>query len=746
MRILLWFTIGFAIACGIAAYLFSSVWILVSLGIVLLLTGILFIFKGCYAKISMAILLGMLLGVAWMYGYDAVYLSAARQQDGKTASVTIEIADYSYETKYGMAADGRLVSEGNTYRVRAYMNQMDALTPGDTVTGEFLLRFTATGAAEESSYHQGSGIFLLAYAQEDVRTDRAEDVPKKYFAAKLRADIQNLLDRTLPEDVSAFARALLLGDSTGLIYAQDAAFRVSGIRHVIAVSGLHISVLFSLVYILCGKHRFLTAVFGIPVLILFAAVAGFSPSILRACIMQVLMIFAMLIKKEYDPPTGLSFAVLVMLLCNPMAITSVSLQLSVGCMIGIFLFSGRIYDYLLLRWGNPKGKKIGCRLLIWVCGSVSVTLSAMALTTPLCAYYFGMVSLVGVITNLLTLWIVSVIFYGIVAVCLFGTALPGLAVGIGWVIAWPIRYVQWISRLLADFPLSAVYTCSVYILLWLALSYLLLGIFLLSRKKHPGLLAGCIAVGLAAALTASYVEPRLDNFRVTVMDVGQGQCILLQTAEGNYLVDCGGSDSEEAADVAAETLLSQGIFRLDGIILTHYDSDHAGGVPLLLSRIDADSLYLPDIRDDGENRLLLEELFSEKIQWIKEDTQIGSISKITLFTGDFRKTENESGLCVLFQQDNCDILIMGDRSSVSERELVVSTDLPELELLVVGHHGAGSSTGIELLSATCPKTAVISVGQDNSFGHPAEEVLVRLERFGCRILRTDISGTIVFRR
>ena len=99
------------------------------------------------------------------------------------------------------------------------------------------------------------------------------------------------------------------------------------------------SILFSLVYTLAGKRRALTAIIGLPVLLLFAAVAGFTPSVVRACIMQALMIFALLLNQEYDPPTALSFAVLTMLACNPLAITSVSLQLSAGCMVGIFLFA-----------------------------------------------------------------------------------------------------------------------------------------------------------------------------------------------------------------------------------------------------------------------------------------------------------------------------------------------------------------------------------------------------------------------
>lgn len=745
MRILLWLTIGFALACCVGVYSASGIWLWSTVAVFAVACVLLLMLKNKHAKKAAVVLLGLLLGILWLFGYDALHLTPIREQDGKTVQTSVEITDYSYETSYGIAADGKIALDGRIYRVRAYMDDMEQLSPGDQVEGRFRLRLTVRGALEESTYHQGNGIFLLIYGEDEVRVSRAETIPSKYFAAKLRADIQSILDRVFPEDVSAFARALLLGDSTKLSYQQDTAFQVSGIRHIIAVSGLHVSILFALIYMLCGKHRFLTAILGIPILIVFAAVAGFTPSIVRACIMQLLMILSIAVHKEYDPPTALAFSVLTMLAVNPMTILSVSFQLSVGCMIGIFLISKPLQDFFLARLGNPNGKTRKGRMLIWLCASVSVTLSAMALTTPLCAYYFGMVSIVGVIGNLLTLWVVSFIFYGIMLACLAGAVLPAFGSMIGWLIAWPIRYVQWISKLLAAVPYAAVYTCSLYILLWLILSYVLLGIFLLGKKKHPMLLTVCIVVGLLISLAASYIEPRLDPFRVTVMDVGQGQCILLQTREGNYLVDCGGSDSETAADTAAELLLSQGIFHLDGIILTHFDVDHAGGVPLLLSRVGADKLYLPDISDDGVYKQMLTDAFPDKIEWVREKTQIGKEYKLMLIPGNAEKSENESGLCVLFQEENCDILITGDRSSVAERELVESYDLPKLELLVAGHHGANSSTGVELLSETMPETVVISVGRDNPYGHPAQEMLERLGLFGCRILRTDLNGTIIFR-
>lgn len=474
------------------------------------------------------VLLGVFAAVMWSWLYHGAYLRPAREYDGVQIHATIEISDYSYETKYGgCAADGNLVLDKISYRVRVYLNDNAVLIPGDTVSGKFQLRLTTIDSQTDATYHQGKGIFLLTYAQGDVTVSHPPKVPAKYFPAKLRVDILRMLDEIFPSDTQGFVRALLLGDSTKLTYGEDSAFRISGIRHIIAVSGLHVSILFALVYLLSGKHRILTAVLCIPVLFIFAAVAGFTPSIVRACVMQSLMILAMLFKKEYDPPSALAFAVIVILVCNPMSVTSVSFQLSVGCMVGIFLFCQRLTNYFLRLFKCPKGMGIWAKTVRGICGSISVTLSAMAVTTPLCAWYFGSVSLIGVITNLLCLWVVSFVFYGIILACLLGAIWLPLGSFAAAIVAIPARFVLWIANVLAKVPLASVYTCSIYITLWLAFVYALFAIFLLVKKKHPGVFATCVAVGLVVALIASWIEPRLDPMRVTVIDVGQGQSVLL---------------------------------------------------------------------------------------------------------------------------------------------------------------------------------------------------------------------------
>jgi len=748
MRKLMWFTMGFAGACALGVYLLPWNWLGIFCVAALVLSVGLFLLRKRACSVTAVLLLGFSVAMAWLLCYETFYLSAARQYDNKNVDAHIEITDYSYKTDRGIAADGKIDLRGKPFKVRLYLETDEALSPGDVVKGEVRLQLTTGGADEGVAYHQGNGIFLLAHDKGEVTVHHSNIVPVKYFAAVLRENIKKLIDQTFPPDTLAFARALLLGDSSKLTYEEDTAYKLSGIRHVIAVSGLHVSILFSLVYSLVGKRRFLTALMGIPTLLLFMAVAGFTPSVVRACIMQILMILAMMINREYDPPTALSAAVLIMLSVNPMAITSVSLQLSAGCMIGIFLFSGKIHGYILegKRKELAKGKSLRAKVIRWSVNSVCITLSAMTVTTPLCAFYFGMVSVVGVLTNVLSLWVVSFIFYAIMISAAAGAIYLPMAKTVAWVVSWPIRYVQFMSQSLSKLPVAAVYTCSVYIVAWLVFCYVLLIVFLFQRKKRPLVLACCILIGLAASVTVSCLEPKLDNYRITVLDVGQGQCILVQHGNRHYMVDCGGDYPEGAADAAAQLLLSQGITKLDGIILTHYDNDHAGGVEALMTRISANRLYLPDSWDENGIRSTLTEKYSNRITFVSEDMRIERNGlEISLFAPENADAGNESCLCILFQVDNCDILITGDRGAAAERQLMEQTELPKLDLLVVGHHGSGSSTSFELLSQTQPVAAVISVGKDNYYGLPDREVLNRLDLFGVGVWRTDKHGTIVFR-
>ena len=212
------------------------------------------------------------------------------------------------------------------------------------------------------------------------------------------------------------------------------------------------------------------------------------------------------------------------------------------------------------------------------------------------------------------------------------------------------------------------------------------------------------------------------------------------------MVDCGSDNPKEAANRAAAYLNSRGIYRLDGVIVSHYDKDHVAAVPYLLSRVDTDVLILPEGTDAPMWVSLIEKQTDTEPIYGTSDVKIRwQDAMISVFSSQNAKSSNESGLCVLFQTEKCDILITGDRSTTGELGLLRETQLPQLTALVVGHHGSDSSSGEFLLRTTRPQTAVISVGEGNPYGLPSAVVLQRLKSYGCEIRRTDWEGTVVLR-
>ncbi|MBE6941280.1 MAG: DNA internalization-related competence protein ComEC/Rec2 [Ruminococcaceae bacterium] len=750
MRRLMWFSIGFAAACMAGAFLYQQ-WLVLGAVIILTAAGILALVHKKYGNclLPLLILLGLGIGLGWFCAYDYLFVTLPRAADGKQLNVSIEATEYSYETDYGSAVEGTVILNDKSYRVKAYLHTSEQISPGDTVTGRIRFRLTTSGGLEDPTSHRTEGIFLLAYPIGSSQIQHTDDISWRHYPAVWRKGLLTRIQELLPGEAGAFASALLLGERSGITYEMDTSFKVSGISHIIAVSGLHVSIVFGLIYTLLAKKRLLSCLIGIPALLLFAAIAGFTPSITRACIMQSLMLLALTLDREYDGPTALAFAVLVMLAANPLTILSVSFQLSVCCMIGIFLFSEKIREYLL-RIGKGfiyKEQKLMNRLWQGIAASVSASLSATVMTMPLVAYYFGCVSTVSVLTNLLTLWVISFIFYGLIA-CLVVSAVS-LALGklLAVIVYVPIVFILKTAELLSKLPMSAMYTSNPYAVAWLVGIYIMLAIFLLQKKKQPKLLVVSVIFTFLLAQTFSWFEPLNDDFRVTMLDVGQGQSILLQSEGKTFLVDCGGDDSEDAADTTAEALLSQGVCRLDGIVVTHFDKDHVGGVVHLLSRIQTDRLILPDVEDEEQIGRTLSSATDATVEYIREDTlyTFGK-AEMTIFAPISSDSDNERCICILFQRENCGILITGDRGISGEMALLQTHAIPEVDVLVAGHHGSSGSTSEALLEATSPQIALISVGEDNQYGHPSAAVLQRLTDAGCKIYRTDIYGTIIFRR
>ncbi len=773
MRKLAWFSGGFALACLLSAYALGGLLpALIAAGLwagafaALLLTrprgfespDLSLLPAGRRAAFQIArrlaaLCLGAALAFGWAAGYAALFRAPAEALAGTEGTITGTVASYPRETSIGgrsltVKLDGRLAAPD----VLLYAGADWAdLRPGDRIACTARLRSSDFLYGDETTYYTAKGIYLLAYCNDPPQAERAEAVPLRYWPALCAHALRDGISAAFGPEGAPLAAAVTLGDKSAMSESLRAALNRSGLMHAAVVSGMHISFLAGMiVFLFRGSRR--AALCAVPILLFYALMAGGTPSALRAVIMQAVILAGPLLDREPDPPTALGLALLVLLLQNPFAAASVSLQLSFASVAGIQLISARMLQALegpvkrkLRGDALPRRALRGAwRLLV---SNLSVTLGAMVFTAPLIALYFGKLVLVSPLTNLLCLWAVTVLLILSLLAGTLGIFLPGAAAVLRPVLLLPVRWTAAVTGALARLPLACLSSEDRNIRIWLAAAYVLaLSVALARRRLRQTLLAlGCAGALLALAIGLNALAVRRAELTVTALDVGQGASALILSGDSAVLADCGGSGSDSAGDIAADRLALLGRRTLDALVFTHLDADHFNGAERLFARLRVRRVYVPDVSSHQEElaalRAMAEAAGAEVIPVSAVTVIPAGEAVITLYPPMGNGTSNEEGLFLLATAGDFDALVTGDADTFVEDMLVKYCPIPDIELLLAGHHGSAGSTGERLLDAVRPELAVISVGY-NSYGHPAQSVLDRLRAAGAEVWRTDTDGSV----
>ena len=738
---------GFSLGIFLAQYLLPPALWLPGAGLCLTLTALAaFLLRKTDLPRRRALLLGCALAAG--LGYNALYtqlvLSPAELlADTEREAVTMTLCEYPEATSYGAQVIVRL--NGLTPGKAVYYGSeaLLGLEPGNTVTCDVSFGSARTVRGEEIRSFTSKGVFLLCYrrGEETVETGSAGSL--RWLPQRTARAMAERIDEIFSQDSAPFLTAILTGDRSGIPQKAGDDLSEVGLYHLLAISGMHCAYLMELLYLVLGRHRRrLTAFLGLPLLLFYALLSGASPSVLRACVMLSFLLFAPLFGRERDSLTAIFAALLLILLANPFAAASVSLQLSFAAIGGILWVTPKLSDWL------GKGRDLGAAGR-FVTGSVSVSLGAMVFTTPLCAVYFNSLTLISPVSNLLCLWCVGLIFCG----GLLAVALSFLWLPLGPVLAFVpgllVRYLLWMAGLLAKIPYHALYFSNPYLKYWLGLLYLLFGIAWLSREKGKRkwlLSAGLSAACLLYAVYLGSLRYAYGSLNAEVLDVGQGQSVILSSQGDFALTDCGSLNRwKDAGGIATEALQSAGCRQLRYLLLTHYDYDHVSGVQGLLARVGAETLLCPPDGGDTDAQaaiLAAAEANGTEVRFITEETTLPlGEATLTVYPPLGDDSSNERGLVYLVSAGDYDLLITGDIDAEMEQRLIERYDLPDIEALVVGHHGSKYSTSSELLDALRPETAFISVGS-NSYGHPSDQAMERLAERDITIYRTDLQGDL----
>ena len=628
-------------------------------------------------------------------------------------------------------------------------NADDSLSPGDLVQVTARFRRADLRNGERSDNYVSKDIYLTGTLLKIQSTGERHHTLRS-LAAFCSGRISTYADSVFSDRTSIFMRSLMLGDKTDFyrdlpLYAD---MRGAGFMHVVAVSGMHIAFLVGMIQLLFGA-RPAASVTGILVVWFFVFMTGASPSAVRAGIMQTVLLTAPIVRRENDGPTSLSFALALILMTNPFSCASISLQLSFSAMAGMILLAEPITDFLLKTFRQEETGRLRAPLSV-----VGASLAVLVTSTPFSVLHFGTLALYSPLTNLLGLWAVSLCFCGGWLSCLLSLAWPPLGMVFVFLTELLAKYLIGLTGLISDLPHNLIGMGNAQMLLWLALCYVLGFLAWRSREKNsvrlfvPLLL--CILT-LTAALTAARQRYRSGSAVIAAMDVGQGECVCVLSGDKTVMLDCGGIGSlSNAGDTAACWLESAGRDRVDLLILSHLHEDHVNGVPMLLELIPVKTILFSQDADSDEGLqdeiLHSAERHGTEVLFVHEDGDLacGNI-RIRLFAPGTEGSENERCIISLVSVGEFDMLFTGDSLKKAERDLVEQHDLPDTELLIVGHHGSRTSSDGDFLSAIHAEEAIISVGRNNSFGHPTWEVLERLNAYGYHISRTDLNGTVEVR-
>ena len=750
MRVLA--TVGFSFAAGLFLTLLPwDGWQLYAAG-ALALASLLWALLGRgtpHLRRVLLVLLPLMVSLLYFSAYRALVRQPVQALCGGEHDFSAAVCDWPEATEHGAKVTIRLHGLLGAKAVYYGDDDLLSLRPGDALSGTAWWNDVAAIGDGDLRQFSSRGVYALLYDRDTLTVQPAPDMPLGYapqYAAKaLRDKLAQLWD---DPSVLGFLTAELTGDKSLLPESDYVAMQETGLAHIFAVSGLHCAFLVTLLSLLIPPtHRRTLCAVASAVLVFYMLLTGLSPSVARACVMQLFLLSAPLFRRGSDPLTSLAAALTVILLVNPYAVGSVSLQLSFAATLGMVLLAGRLYKSFT-GWYRGRNRAVRAALS-FPAANLAATLGALVFTAPLTAYYFNILSLVAPLAGLLAVPAAGYAFMSAFVSALLGLVWTPLGHLAGYVPLLLVKYILWVAHLLLAVPYHAVYFTNVYLRVWLLYVYAaFLGCAVTPDGKRKYALASALTVlTLAACLWLNSRWQQYGAFRAAVLDVGQGESVALCSGSEAALVDCGSSNSYvDAGSVAADALQSAGIRRLSAVIVTHYHADHTNGLTEVLTRLSVDTLYLPDIEDEYGVRDRLVSLAAHQgadVVFVTEPTRIAlgeavlTVYPPLLTTGDL----NEQGLTALATAGDFDLLITGDMAGQTEQLLAQTYPLPDVEVLVVSHHGSRYSSDESFLRAITPDNAVISVG-DNRYGHPAEETLRRLQAVGATVWRTDQQGSI----
>lgn len=601
-----------------------------------------------------------------------------------------------------------------------------------------------------------------------------------YVLGKIKFSILTKIEKIYKEKYKDVLGKVLFGLNGNIDEEITENFRDAGISHVLAISGLHITyvvLLISFILDRCIKNIKLKNICISIFLFLFVILTGISPSCIRACLMTIMMIISKLIHRKNNIIISIIFSFLILILSNMYVIYNIGMWLSFFGTLGIVLFNKFLKLIFKLKMKNKLSKVIDVIL---------VSFSAQILIWPIIMYVFNTTSLTFFVSNIfVSILIGPIVLLGYISIIISYVFLP-VSIIISFVVEILLELLFIIANICSKIPLSKIYIpgkniIAIFLYYFLILFYILLfkkkkivflrNFSLLKKKVFTEKVKKFIVVLMIVIFSFFSVflfynlnlEDIFYNYdlKIYLVDVGQGDCIIIQTKNKNIIIDSGEGNSDNKYDygknVVFNHLLKIGITKIDYMIYSHMDSDHAGGLMYILENMNVENVLIGIQAEASENLDTLLNILKEK-----KDTKLSILKsgdKINLDKCCYidvlwpvekeliqENTLNNNSLVFKFFYNDFSILFTGDIEEIAERKIIEKYgEFLKSDVLKVAHHGSKSSTIILFLEYVNPKIALIGVGKDNKFNHPSDIVIKRLNNINCKIYRTDLNGEVIFK-
>lgn len=624
------------------------------------------------------------------------------------------------------------------------------------------------GEFSEKQYYEANGITLFMLVRGGSHVVVLDSGGGHWFTRKVVVPVHDaiirLVDRTTTGESAEFLKGLLIGERSGITVSTRQAFTNSGVAHVLAVSGSNVVVVAGVFFFLFGLLRLPkwgVVVLSVAALLLYMQVTGSQPPVVRATVIASIFLIGSLLQAKPNPYNALGAAATIILASDARQLFDVGFQLSFVAVLSI------VYLYPKMnRWiAHVPSQSAWGRAVAWALRVCAVSLAATLGTLPITAVYFGQVSVIGLLANIVVIPAVG------------GSVVLGFVTLFASVLGdWLAQAYAAVNQVLLDLTLRVIQVCgtmrfasvgssrfvAVYALPFYAA---LLLVFNLDRKDltRTFTMVLLLTLNLVVFVPAPpAVASGNGKLRVTFLDVGQGDASVVEFPDGRTVViDTGPRSGEYDAGerIVAPFLRRRGISTIDLLVLSHPHDDHCGGASYLVKHF-----RVPEVLETAQS--VGSPLFQELTQSIHDegcgvdtaglgmsirtfaDARIYIVAPSTSFINIrafYRSNLNNTSLVARLQYGEVSILFAGDAEKVVEEETVRRFGgFLRSTILKAGHHGSITSSSPRFLDVVHPDVAVISVGLLNKFGHPSADVIARLHAIPSEVYRTDEEGAVMF--